>query len=117
MVRTMVMEQARWFFEHRLEAERPDRVKWYSAVTKYEPLGLPSSTSRKAEVQLHRLRLEDHCLWQVMHRSTAEEWQRKHCRAQDTDLIHYFSACPATVFLIRGPATTPEGIVHRLCRI
>ncbi|XP_076029819.1 uncharacterized protein LOC143018344 [Oratosquilla oratoria] len=115
-LRTRALNQVQRFLQHRLEAEVSERARWYRAVTDYEPLVLPRSTPRKVETLLFRLRLEDRCFWEIKTNSTPEERRCSHCRHPEATLNHYLKHCPATAFLRRGPPTTSEGLVRRLCR-
>ncbi|XP_076058126.1 uncharacterized protein LOC143035236 [Oratosquilla oratoria] len=112
---TRALNQVQRFLQHRLEAEVSERARRYRAVTDYEPLVLPRSTPRKVETLLFRLWLEDHCFWQIKINPTAGEKKCQHCRHPEATLEHYLKYCPATAFLRRGPPTTSEGLVHRLC--
>ncbi|XP_076063282.1 uncharacterized protein LOC143038149 [Oratosquilla oratoria] len=115
-LRTRALNQVQRFLQHRLEAEVSERARWYRAVTDYEPLVLPRSTSREVETLLFRLRLEDRCFWQIKSNPTPEERRCRHCSHPEATLKHYLKHCPATAFLRRGPPTTSEGLVRRLCR-
>ena len=90
-------------------------AKWYMDTTGYELLALPRELPRRAEVLLHRLRLDYRCVWQVIPSVSMEERVCEHCGAPSATLVHYLQECEHTSFLRRGPPTTPAGLVKRLC--